>query len=232
MTRSRMTGKVRSGVTVMVSVGSKVDIRVMHISPGLPLTSALHEPHLPALQFQRTARSGAWVACRRWTMSRTTSPSLTSTVKSSSAPPVSSPRQTRKLASYPIRQAPRVVEVLGQLVAFEQRQQVRAHRGQWLLDDLDAVAIAASQPADHVRPDATSRSIAGKSSRVCPPRDSSRVRAARAMHSETTSMLSRSRARCQPGLNCRCPSHADLRRSRLEVGEPIERAPASRLRSG
>ena len=29
----------------------------MHISFGMPLISAEHEPHLPALQFQRTARS-------------------------------------------------------------------------------------------------------------------------------------------------------------------------------
>src|SRR5882672_11345688 len=53
--KSRMTGKVRSGVTVMVSVGSNVDIRVMHRSLGLPLISAEHDPHLPALQFHRTA---------------------------------------------------------------------------------------------------------------------------------------------------------------------------------
>ncbi len=32
-------------------------MRVMHISRGMPLTSAEHEPHLPALQFQRNARS-------------------------------------------------------------------------------------------------------------------------------------------------------------------------------
>ena len=76
MTRSRTTGKARIGVTVIVSVRSKTDIRVMHISRGRPLISALHEPHLPALQFQRTARSGAWVAWRRWMMSSTTSPSL------------------------------------------------------------------------------------------------------------------------------------------------------------
>ena len=63
MTRSRITGKVRIGVTVMVSSSVKVDIRVMHISRGRPLISAEHEPHLPALQFQRTARSPAWVAC-------------------------------------------------------------------------------------------------------------------------------------------------------------------------
>ena len=80
MTRSLITGKVRSGVTVIVSSSAKVDIRVMHSSRGRPLISALHEPHLPALQFHRTARSPAWVACSRWMMSRTTSPSFTSTV--------------------------------------------------------------------------------------------------------------------------------------------------------
>jgi hypothetical protein len=40
----------------------KVFMRVMHMSLGIPLISALHEPHLPALQFQRTAKSEAWVA--------------------------------------------------------------------------------------------------------------------------------------------------------------------------
>ena len=74
-----MTGNVRSGVTVMVSSSPKVDIRVMHISRGRPLISAEHDPHLPALQFHRTARSGVWVCCRRWMMSSTTSPSFTST---------------------------------------------------------------------------------------------------------------------------------------------------------
>ena len=47
----------------------------MHISRGLPFTSAPHEPHFAALQFQRTARSGAcvrWISC---TASRTTVPS-------------------------------------------------------------------------------------------------------------------------------------------------------------
>jgi hypothetical protein len=34
VTRSRITGKVRSGVVVTVSDSSKVDIRVMHISHG------------------------------------------------------------------------------------------------------------------------------------------------------------------------------------------------------
>src|SRR5437762_2098921 len=36
----------------------------MHMSRGLPLISAEQEPHLPALQFQRTARS---LACVAWT---------------------------------------------------------------------------------------------------------------------------------------------------------------------
>src|SRR5204863_1498989 len=59
-------------------------------------------------------------------------------------------------------------------------------------------------------------SMAGKSSRVCPPRDSSRSSAARAVHSETTSMLRRSSARCQPGLNRRPPGAARLpSRSRM-----------------
>ena len=46
----------------------------MHISFGLPLISAEHDPHLPALQFQRTARSGAWVAWIWWMASSTTMP--------------------------------------------------------------------------------------------------------------------------------------------------------------
>ena len=47
----------------------------MHIRRGLPFTSALQEPHLPALQFQRTARSAACVAWMVWMTSRTTCPS-------------------------------------------------------------------------------------------------------------------------------------------------------------
>ncbi len=50
----------------------------MHISFGFPLISAEHEPHLPALQFHRTARSGADSAWMRCTASSTTIPSVTS----------------------------------------------------------------------------------------------------------------------------------------------------------
>ena len=70
-------------------------MRVMHISRGLPFTSALHEPQRPALQFQRTARSGAWVAWIRWMTSRTTIPSAAGVWYSSNVPPEASPRQTR-----------------------------------------------------------------------------------------------------------------------------------------
>ena len=70
-----MIGKVCIGATVIGSPSGSVSIRVMHMSRGLPLISAVHEPHLPALQFQRQARSGAWSAWTRWMTSRTTSPS-------------------------------------------------------------------------------------------------------------------------------------------------------------
>ena len=52
-------------VQLIVSPGVKMFIRVMHMSRGRPLTSALQEPHRPALQFQRTAISGAWLAWMR-----------------------------------------------------------------------------------------------------------------------------------------------------------------------
>ena len=54
--------------------------RVMHMSFGMPLTSAEHEPHLPALQFQRQARSFACVAWMWCTASSTTMPSETPVV--------------------------------------------------------------------------------------------------------------------------------------------------------
>jgi hypothetical protein len=79
VTRSLITGNVRIGVTVIVSSSPKTDIRVMHASRGLPLISIEHDPHLPALQFHRMARSFAWVACSLCRMSSTTSPSLAST---------------------------------------------------------------------------------------------------------------------------------------------------------
>src|SRR4051812_44094096 len=57
VTRSLIGGNVRIGSTVIGSHTSSSFIRVMHINRGWPLISAEHEPHLPALQFHRTARS-------------------------------------------------------------------------------------------------------------------------------------------------------------------------------
>ena len=76
-----MSGNARIGSTVIVSPSSKSDSRVLHVRLGRPLTSALHEPHLAALQFQRTARSGASWAWIQWSASRTTMPSSTGHVE-------------------------------------------------------------------------------------------------------------------------------------------------------
>ena len=63
VTRSFTGGKLRIGSTVTgLSSGSSLS-RVMHMSLGVPFTSAEQEPHLPALQFHRTARS---LACSAW----------------------------------------------------------------------------------------------------------------------------------------------------------------------
>src|SRR5438309_11274412 len=63
VTKSLSTGNAFIGSTVTgLSKGSSLS-RVIHISFGIPFTSAEHEPHLPALQFHRHARS---VACVAW----------------------------------------------------------------------------------------------------------------------------------------------------------------------
>src|ERR1700739_4865136 len=57
--RSRITGNARIGSIV---IGRSIGIassRVMHMAFGIPLISAEQEPHLPALQFHRQARSFA-----------------------------------------------------------------------------------------------------------------------------------------------------------------------------
>ena len=56
-----MMGNVFIGATVTASPSGSVFMRVMHMRRGRPLISAEHEPHLPALQFQRQARSWAWL---------------------------------------------------------------------------------------------------------------------------------------------------------------------------
>ena len=58
-----MCGNAFMGSTVTGLSSGSVFSRVMHINFGIPLISAEHEPHFPALQFQRTARSPACSAC-------------------------------------------------------------------------------------------------------------------------------------------------------------------------
>src|SRR6185503_11070370 len=60
VTRSLINGKLFIGWTVIGSLTGRESRRVLHVRRGRPLTSAEQEPHFPALQFQRTARSGAW----------------------------------------------------------------------------------------------------------------------------------------------------------------------------
>ena len=78
VTRSLIGGNARIGSTVTGFDRSSWFSRVMHIRRGLPFTSAEHDPHFPALQFQRTARSFACSAWIWWTASSTTMPSDTS----------------------------------------------------------------------------------------------------------------------------------------------------------
>src|SRR5205823_14877568 len=62
VTRSLRSGKALIGSTVIGFSNGNSLIRAMHISFGIPLISAEQEPHLPALQFQRQARSLACLA--------------------------------------------------------------------------------------------------------------------------------------------------------------------------
>ena len=78
--KSFTSGNAFIGSTVTGLSSGRSLSRVMHISFGMPLTSAEQEPHLPALQFQRQARSFACFAWMSWTASSTTMPSETSVV--------------------------------------------------------------------------------------------------------------------------------------------------------
>src|SRR5215212_8299877 len=96
-----MTGKARMGPTC-ISPPSYSSTRVLHKSFGLPFISALHEPQWAALQFQRTARSGACRACIASTASRTTMPSTRGISYSTSSPPSASPRKIFSFAILPL----------------------------------------------------------------------------------------------------------------------------------
>jgi hypothetical protein len=63
VTKSFICGNAFMGSIVTGLSSGTVLSRVMHINLGIPFISAEHDPHLPALQFQRTARSPACSAC-------------------------------------------------------------------------------------------------------------------------------------------------------------------------
>src|SRR5207237_9891914 len=77
VTKALIGGNARIGSMVTGSLRSSSLRRVMHRRRGWPLISAEHDPHLPALQFQRTARSLAVSAWIWWMASSTTMPSET-----------------------------------------------------------------------------------------------------------------------------------------------------------
>src|SRR5438105_10271946 len=112
VTRSFITGNAFIGLTVIGSPCAKSSSRVLHISFGRPLISALQEPHRAALQFQRHARSGAACAWIQWMASRTTMPVSTGTLYSRNSPPERSPRKTLNVQS-PVTKSPNVEQVPG-----------------------------------------------------------------------------------------------------------------------
>src|SRR5215475_770964 len=61
VTKSFTGGNDRMGSTVTGFSRVRALSRVIHIRRGMPLISAEQEPHLPALQFQRQAKSFACV---------------------------------------------------------------------------------------------------------------------------------------------------------------------------
>src|SRR5258707_9464215 len=94
--KSRINGNAFIGSIVTGSFSGNSSNRVIHINFGRPLISAEQDPHFPALQFQRHARSVAWVAWILCTASSTTIPSETSVEYSTNFPPFASPRQILK----------------------------------------------------------------------------------------------------------------------------------------
>ena len=101
--KSFVIGKAFIGSIVTGLSNGRSLMRVMHMSLGIPFTSAEHEPHLPALQFHRQARSFACVRWMSWTASSTTIPSETSVAYSRNSPPFASPRQILKTVVFKVK---------------------------------------------------------------------------------------------------------------------------------
>src|SRR5690349_8872752 len=131
--------------TIGASRGSS-SIRVLHMSLGRPFTSAEQEPHLAALQFQRTARSGARWPWMWWIASRTTMPSSTGTRYSFSSPPEASPRKTCITASATRPSSPSRFHRGG--LRLEQRAELVGHRGQRRLSHAHFLALERGHAVD------------------------------------------------------------------------------------
>ena len=187
-----MSGKARIGSTVIGSSRSKSDRRVLQVRLGRPSTSAPHEPHLAALQFQRTARSGASWPWIQWRASSTTIPSSTGTSNSSKWPGVPGvPRKTLRCASGIDRS----------VVSVRRRGGRRSSSG--IFGSFAAVtAIAPSRCGETtlLRLPQCLSSGSGWSRRLWAPRLSVRCRALRVIASETISRARSSKTRFQPGL--------------------------------
>src|SRR6267142_1560686 len=129
-----MIGKVFIGRTVMGWPSANWSMRLLHMSAGRPLTSALHEPHLAALQFQRTARSGARWPWIQWMASSATMPVSIGTLYSTSRPPAGSRRRAR--SSHLL------------LLLLEQRLELSGHLGERRRRDLHRVTARAHAHVD------------------------------------------------------------------------------------
>ena len=180
-------------------------MRVLQVSRGLPFTSAEHEPHFAALQFQRTARSGAmwpeYSAARR-------------------APPFPAPLApcTRPacrpccLRGRHLESRPPSFSLTATLSSARICFNSCGHGGNGLLRQRHVPRCF----DDDVVLRAPFRIGSGKSMRLCAPRLSSRASALRATASEIVSIDFRSSARCQPGLNMREPSTLRVRPALLQ----------------
>ena len=174
----------------------------MHISRGLPLISAEHEPHLPALQFQRTARSGACVGLDPVDDVEDDHALVDlDAVVLAARRPSSSPRQIRNVArrspsvSPPSASARQLVvgQVLLELArARTARSSSGRHRRAAAARDHDASSPSARQIRVDLAP--LVGLMPGKSSRVWPPRLSARSSAARGDASETDAACCAGRA--------------------------------------
>src|SRR5579859_3738003 len=139
VTRSLISGKVLSGwTTIGAPPTAKSRTRALQSKRGLPLISALHEPHLPALQFQRQESVLSWLAWIWWMASSTTMPGNIGTWYSRSSPPLASPRKTRRVT---VSMHEASFDHHPSLFLLKQRGQLGRHRRHRAGRDLHRIAV-------------------------------------------------------------------------------------------